>query len=880
MSTRFDPDELRDLEHRLTERLEDIAPRPRAAAADRLRAEISVTQQRRGPVAWLRTRSPRVAWSRVAAVTAVAVAALAVGIGIGSSGILPVGKSPQPSPSGVVASPAPFGEAWQQVTIEPADTPGDYVVEGGYAGETRTVLVGMIAGPAAQAAGHTTPAAWYSDDGVTWHRSEVVVADESAPLVRLDVFDLNTVFPGPDRLYGFGTAVQTGGPVSGSENLSVLFESTDGGATWVQVTDASPPTGGFVRDVAAGGPGYVAVGDRGLPAEQGQGERIWTSVDGLDWHGLGDPADGQPRGLVLASGGLSAVAEHDGTLMAVGTTLGDFPDTGAVLVSHDGTVWSPLDIPSGMVPRDVAWSASGWTIVGEIGRQTQSGDVVTSVTAAAAWRSMDDGLTWRQVIDGGGGTPILSVNAGKEGLVAAGDGTRSAYAYTSVDGEHWEEHRLAAGPLANESARLALVTGQGLLVAGNGRSPSAARLPLAWISEVQPLRTPPPEPAVESPTPAPTVGPTPGVSTVPLAEPPVFADWTRIDLPDPAPNVFGGSNPVGVVRFGGRWIAMGSVNGGCCDGHYSEDTRGVIWTSLDGRTWELVPSQASLAAAEIGSIATNGKVIVAVGSVVSDDGSGITRHDPAAWISANGTTWERVPGVPGLQLVTPRGTGFVAVSGDRQHIGFYTSPDGRTWDVALTVDYPDPASAVVLGLTVGPGGTITAVGEATTVESGQSVTRATVWTTPDPELGLSILNPLDNASMRAVAVVDGMHVALGTDLDGEQLLSWSSTDGLDWSRPALVERVVGGSLAPSVALVAGSELIVAGHVTAAGSVSNGAVWVRANDEWYRVDGTTAFSGFGNEIFGMAWDGEGQRVIAGGFYWDETHARPAIWVAPR
>ena len=134
MSTRFDPDELRDLEHRLTERLEGIAPRPRPAAAERVRAEIAMTSQRRGLGSWLRARLPEPAWTRIATVGGVAVVALVVGIAIGTSGVFHVGKSPEPSPSGPVSSQPPFGESWQQVSVEPADTPGDYVVEGGYAG--------------------------------------------------------------------------------------------------------------------------------------------------------------------------------------------------------------------------------------------------------------------------------------------------------------------------------------------------------------------------------------------------------------------------------------------------------------------------------------------------------------------------------------------------------------------------------------------------------------------------------------------------------------------------------------------------------------------------------------------------------------------------
>jgi len=560
--------------------------------------------------------------------------------------------------------------------------------------------------------------------------------------------------------------------------------------------------------------------------------------------------------------------------MATGTTLGASDDNGLLITSTDGVRWDPVDLPGGFVPEDVTWAHGAWIVTGR-GFDSE----LTGSFAPAVLRSLDGGSTWEQTpLRGMSATHLVSVASGAIGMAGVSDGLQQqVVAWTSGAGVAWTGHRLPNGPFHALQPAVALATPRGLLVAGNGRNANGDRLPVAWFSPTGPVATPPPEPAVESSTPEPSPTPTPP-SSAPLPEPPVFADWTRIDLPDPAPNVFGGSNPVGVVRFGDRWIAAGSVNGGCCDDHYSEDTRGVVWTSADGRSWELLPPQASLAEATIGSMATNGAVLVAVGSVASDDGSGITRHDPAAWISANGTTWERVPGVPALQLVAARGSGFVAVSSDPHRVGFYASPDGRSWDVTVTADYPDPASARVLGLAVGPGGAITAVGEETTVESGQFVTRATEWTTPGPQLGLSVLNPADDASMQAITVVDGVQVALGTDLQGE-LLAWLATDGLDWSNAQRVDAA-SDSLSPLVALAAGSDLVVAGHVSDPTGFVNGAVWVRSNGDWYRVDGTTAFAGLDNEIFGMAWDPDGRRVLATGFHWDENHARPAIWIATR
>ncbi len=881
MSTRFDPDELRELEHRLTERLEGIAPRPRAAAAERVRAEISMTTQRRGPVAWLRGRLPALAWTRMAAVAAVAVVALVVGIAIGTSGVFQVGKSPQPTASGPVSSPPPFGVVWQQVTIEPPDTRGDYVVQGGYAGPTRTVLVGQVAGPAADSMGHTTPAAWYSDDDVTWHRSQVILAEQTDPLVTPSIGDLSVVFAAGQHLYAFGEAVETGGPINGTHYWSAQFESADGGATWEELARGTPPTGGFVRDVTIGGPGYVAVGDGGATLGENAGVRIWTSTDGINWTAMGDPQTGQPRGLVLAVGGLRAVAEHDGTLMAVGTTLRQDGTTGLLVTSTNGVDWRQLDLPQNVVLEDVTWADGTW-IAGGLGFDSDlAGKVVPAI-----YRSLDDGGSWEVApLRGLSGTRVFSVAPGSIGMVAVSDGLQQPVAWTSGAGVTWVGHALSNGPFHGVQPALALTTPRGLLVAGNGRSANGDRLPVAWFSPTSPNATPPPEPASESATPAPTGKPTPLPSTSPLPESPIFTTWSRVDLPDPAPDEFGGTITRGLVRFGDRWIAVGFVNGGCCAGGYSEATRGVIWTSADGEHWALVPPQESLAHARIYSVATNGKAIVAVGivEVLADDGSPDPLLQPASWYSTDGTTWHLVGNAPSLALVTVAGGRFVAASEANRMVTLYTSADGHAWTQGSGIGPggAGPAADVgVFGLAGRPDGWVVAVGYVSGPSAGGELTdSATIWSTFDPESGIEMTSNTDGSWMNDVAALDGAWMAVGATVDGTSVLGWDLAGDASPSRPMTIEQDPAGSFTVAHVLATGSDVVVLGTGPDGSGTGNvPRLCVEVGAAWYQVDDAGLLAAR-PDLSVAAWDDAGQRILILGTGWN-GHPAPVMWMAAR
>jgi hypothetical protein len=1216
MSIRFDPEELRELEERLTERLESIAPTPRPSAGQRVRTELAATQQRRGPAAWLAAHPLTPAWPRYAAVAAVVVAALAVGIGIGSSGLFNAAHSPAPSPSG----PA-FGETWRQVDVVPPATHATDLVEDGYAGPTRTVLVGERGGPQ-EAGGDTTAAAWYTDDGITWHTSEINGVDPN-----LDVHGLTVVFGFADNLYAIGPAdPQSGQGSATSGSVIVELESTDGGATWIQLTDVNPPAG--FDGVMAAGPGLVAV--------SAASALVWSSTDGRTWI-----AHSTPNTARVAGESLYAVASHGDELIAVGqawqTPSGD-GISGIVMTSSDGVHWTRQTPPDGFAPRDVTWADGAWLMAGYRGGQDGG-------TPEAAILRSTDGLTWSPVDlapapGSDDGTQMVSITAGADGVVAIGGGGSSTgpsfSAWTSSDGASWELQALPDGPVGSGQAVTALVRSGQVIVAGNGWSASRDRLPAVWIS---PAAAPQPTPtaSASSELPAaniyqtwdradlpqgilrprgnphdvvafrgtlivvggaetgscngvgcvvetsaavwyrdttgwvrlpdqssfaagamesaaatadrllvlgettssprgqtgegnlwpelwistdglqyeaydapaefnaimastdgsgaflaaaltgdgrseiwrsldgrawervadahslgageittlravggtvialgttysttaagdqiaygtvwtstggqpwtrhddpfsgvavsdvaardgrlvavgtdtagngavwisddlgqswsrssepaleghrlgfvlsvsggflalgdPTMGPPevwvsltgerwdpvlpqasigaddwigpmtiaadgtaafigihdpggskttsiwtsagPGPSAAPtptaapsLPAPSVFADWTRVNLPDPAPKEFGGTILRFIVRFGNRWIAVGFVNGGCCAGAYSEATRGVIWTSTDGEHWKLVPAQASLAHARIVSVASNGSHLVAVGVIDTKTPTGEANPVAASWYSDDGVTWHVVRNTPLLDAVTAAGSQFVAAATSGQGVEIYTSPDGRSWSWMVT-----SAAEYLAGATVG----IDALAGRT---DGSAVCTASVaqadGTAEELTIRLDLTKrradvrqaPISGMEVTAPAPAGDGWIAMGTSSDGTQVMHWESADGLTWSGPTVIDSDPGGEAQANRIVAAGADLVVAGGTTGAGGMFNAAVWVLTGGAWYRVSSPDAFSGLDNEIGALAWDAAGQRILAVGSHPDGSHPAPVLWIASR
>jgi hypothetical protein len=112
--------------------------------------------------------------------------------------------------------------------------------------------------------------------------------------------------------------------------------------------------------------------------------------------------------------------------------------------------------------------------------------------------------------------------------------------------------------------------------------------------------------------------------------------------------------------------------------------RGVLLRSADGRTWAQVDARASgLDAGAIVDLAANEAGALILGRTKPMTGTGDDVADQAAWASADGVTWTRVPGAAALRTIAAwdivaSSRGFAAV-GDEPLAIAVAGPDGRAW---------------------------------------------------------------------------------------------------------------------------------------------------------------------------------------------------------
>ncbi len=186
--------------------------------------------------------------------------------------------------------------------------------------------------------------------------------------------------------------------VTGSDSPVATTPPTDLVNEWSRVPHDEPvfsgAGGASMNSVTVGGPGLVAVGDRG----------VWTSIDGIAWS------------RVFDGGSMSSVTVGGPGLVAVG----------------DGGVWTSID--------GIAWSrVFGGASMSSV---TVGGPGLVAVGDGGVWTSVD-GIAWSQVphdaavFGGEGSLEMVSVTAGGPGLVAVGQVEGFAVVWTSVDGITW-----------------------------------------------------------------------------------------------------------------------------------------------------------------------------------------------------------------------------------------------------------------------------------------------------------------------------------------------------------------------------------------------------------------------------------------------------------
>lgn len=275
-------------------------------------------------------------------------------------------------------------------------------------------------------------AVWTSVDGASW----TLAPDLPAEIADLAT-TLTSIVARPGGLVAVGSSTQF------DFAAPQIWFSVDG-EQWTSVYGPGDPDPtadaplGFGSAVAAGGPGYVAVGaasDDGFTARP----QVWTSADGSDWTAV------DSQGL---TGSLNDVIGGAGMLVAVGGS-----DSAArSFVSTDGATWTAApeqEALQGAEMTSVAFRNDAFVATGLL---TGPGDTFPSTPAI--WHSRD-GLNWSLVLQGDSGQRISQVVPAEEGFVAIGGHFPSAaWSYDpatpdppsdtlqlwfSADGETWSE---------------------------------------------------------------------------------------------------------------------------------------------------------------------------------------------------------------------------------------------------------------------------------------------------------------------------------------------------------------------------------------------------------------------------------------------------------
>ena len=389
---------------------------------------------------------------------------------------------------------------------------------------------------------------------------------------------------------------------------------------------------------------------------------------------------------------------------------------------------------------------------------------------------------------------------------------------------------------------------------------AATRAPTPGVS-VAPVRTV---------TPTPAIGSSPTASATPSSALP-FQEWARADMPDPAPDTFGGGTPTGVIRLGDGYLAVGqAVTGGF------DNDRVVFWTSSDGTSWQM-EDRPGLPAVGVTQVLTDGERMVIIGSSTTDTAACC---ETAAWVSTDGVGWERATGlVPSLAAVGSDAFIGARVEGERSR--FTASTDGGAWTRASELFV-----GKVTGLAVDAGGRAIAIGHRSVSSGdGSATTDLLIWRSSDGSSWSDQPIVLHDARPDAVAagpagfIVAGQEYAYRQDGSVESIPRvWRLVGtGLD---PSAIELAEGQSVDRMAAL--GETLVATGTESLEG-VANILAWISADGgaSWTRVPPQEAFAGIGNRVRGVTVSPDGG-LVAVGQRWDfeAGHMVPVAWSSTR
>lgn len=377
-----------------------------------------------------------------------------------------------------------------------------------------------------------------------------------------------------------------------------------------------------------------------------------------------------------------------------------------------------------------------------------------------------------------------------------------------------EEAPAAASPaLADTIVRATSRSRQrrGLFAALDGLTPwlaaagTAAVLVIAvlWWQSSPPVSTEPslePPPVAtgsESSSPSPTASPSP-------SPPPSFEveAWPRVEIPNDPLGGYGGAWPRDVVVGGPGLVAVGSVSPCCADGGYNDHWGAVVWTSSDGRRWELVPELETFGKTGLRSVATddNGLMVAAGYEVLPPQGQDFAdplfSEEARVWRSTNGIDWVAVPAPAGVvNDIAWSPLGWVAVGSIEGESAIFVSADLESW--SSETFGPGQFEHVAAA-----GGTVVVAGcFGFSPEPGSEPALCPYRTSAGPDAPW-LPGTFEGSVSAIVAPPQGGFIAVGaareTGATHESAAAWTSEDGVAWRRSIYPDSASEGFIAAGV----------------------------------------------------------------------------------